>query len=100
MTGDIDDDTLPPNLRYLKTLVTVLTATMILGLLTMIVLFVIRLSPGTAFVMPLPDEIILPEGVRAVSVTYGPGHYIVVTADSLVLIFGADGDLKKTIDIE
>ncbi len=91
---------LPPSLRFLKTLVTVLTATMILGLLTMIVLFVIRLGPGSATVVPLPDTIVLPEGAKALSVAWGSDHYVVVTADKRVLIFDADGQLTKTVEIE
>ena len=95
---------LPPSLRYLKTLVTVLTATMILGLLTMIVLFVIRLGPGVEqraeSPLPLPDEIVLPEGAKLLSVAWGKDHYVVVTNDNRVLIFDRSGNLTKTVDIE
>ena len=105
MTGDPDGDgPLPPNLRFLKTLVTVLTATMILGLITMIALFVIRLGPGagdsTATLPPLPDEIVLPDGAKALSVTWGKQHYVVVTEDNRVLIFDLDGTLTQTVDIK
>ena len=94
------EDGLPPNLRFLKTLVTVLTATMIIGLVTIIVLFVIRLGPGTATQVPLPDTISLPEGTQALSVAWGSDHYVVVTADQKVLIYNANGILMKTVGIE
>lgn len=104
MTGDPEGEgPLPPHLRFLKNLVTVLTATMILGLLTLIALFVIRLGPGagpTATPPPLPDEIVLPEGAVALSVAWGSDHYVVVTEDNRVLIFDADGGLIRTVEIE
>jgi len=91
---------LPPDLRFLKALVTVLTGVMILGLLTMVAIFVIRLGPAERPVPPLPDQIALPEGVRAISVTWGPNFYAVVTDDRRILVFDVDGTLKKTVGID
>ena len=73
---------------------------MILGLLTMIALFVIRLGPGTATPLPLPDEIVLPGDAKALSVTWGKDHYAVITNDDRVLVFDRSGNLKKTVEIE
>ncbi len=73
---------------------------MILGLVTMIVLFVIRLGPQPAAKVPLPGEIALPEGVQALSVAWGANHYVVVTADQQVLIFDLEGKLLQSIGIE
>ena len=96
----IEPGPLPPDLRFLKTLVTVLTATMIFGLLAMVAIFVIRLRPAIAPVLPMPDEIALPAGVTAVSVSYGPGFFAVVTDDRRILIFGSDGALRQTVAVE
>lgn len=73
---------------------------MIIGLVTIITLLVIRLNSGIESSLPLPEEIVLPEGAEVLSVTYGPDHYIVVTKDNRVLIFNVSGELTKTIEIE
>ncbi len=78
---------------------TVLTGVMILGLITIIGLFVMRFSGGSAKVA-LPAELSLPDGVSPVAVTAGPGWYAVVTGDSRILIFGRDGTLRQEIAVE
>lgn len=80
----------PADLRFLKRLVTVLAATMILGLITVIGLLVIRLQalPGAA--PALPEEVTLPAGVTAAAVTFGRGWYAVVTTDDRILVFSAE----------
>ena len=97
---DQGNATLPPDLRFLKTLVTVLMAVMILGLLSMVAIFVIRLGPSTATPPPLPDKVTLPAGVQALSVTWGPDFYAVVTADRRILVYSRDGKLMKSVEIE
>ncbi|MBJ6370590.1 DUF6476 family protein [Sedimentitalea arenosa] len=88
----------PANLRFLRRLVTTLTAVMILGLLVIVSLLVIRFWTEKPPVMPLPDQITLPEGKRAISVTYGPGYFVVVTEDDRILVFDAvSGDITQTI---
>jgi hypothetical protein len=89
----------PKNLRFLRRLVTLLTATMIVGFLTVIVLLVIRLGqPGAP---PLPDRITLPGGATATAFTQGPDWYAVVTDTNEILIFDpASGDLRQRIEIE
>ncbi len=91
---------MPPHLRFLKTLVTVLTATMIFGLLTIIALLVIRL-PGPAAGPVLPDAVKLPEGVIASAVTFGPGWYAIVTEGGAeILIFdAASGVLRQRVAV-
>mgnify|MGYP006915992912 FL=1 len=85
------------HLRLLRILVTVLTVTMILGFLTIVVLFVIRLGPGAA-PLALPDAITLSEGVRATAFTQGTHWYAVVTDGDEILIFDrADNSLRKRI---
>ena len=80
-------------LRFLKILVSVLTVTMIGGVLTITALLVIRLqTPAAPPQLPqLPDEITLPDGARATAFTQGTGWYAVVTEDDRILIFKRPG---------
>ena len=71
----------PRRLRQLRRLVTALTATLILGVITIVVLLVIRLS-SLAPAPGLPPEIALPPGERAEAVTLGSGWIAVVTVDA------------------
>jgi hypothetical protein len=85
------------NLRFLRILVTVLTATMIAGLLVLIVLFVTRFPDQ---VTPLPDSITLPAGETATAFTQSRSWYAVVTADEEILIFDREtGTLRQRIAI-
>ncbi len=88
----------PAPLKFLRRLVTVLTGVMILGLITIIGLFVMRFSGGTEKIA-LPAELSLPEGVTPVAVTAGPGWYAVVTGDSRILIFAPDGSPRQEVQI-
>ncbi len=87
----------PANLKFLRLLVTTLTATMIVGLLIIITLIVIRYRDQRA---PLPATITLPDGATATAFTQGPDWYAVVTGDSRILIFDrASGTLRQTVEI-
>lgn len=88
----------PANLRFLRRLVTVLTAVMISGLLIIIFLIVIRLQDRSPV---LPETIALPDGTKAIAVTNGPGWYAVVTRDDHILIFDElTGRLRQDVIIE
>lgn len=63
---------------------TALTGTMIVGVLTIVVLLVIRLQ--TPAPPSLPEDLTLPEGVSAEAVTFGQGWIGVVTDDGRFLI--------------
>lgn len=76
-------------LRYLKTLVTTLTVTMIAGFIVLIAVVVMRFNADAT--LPLPDEIALPAGTRATAITRGPDWLGVVTDDGRILIYGLDG---------
>ena len=91
-------DTLEPaNLKFLRRLVTVLTATMIGGVLLIIGLIVIRFYDVPP---PLPDTLALPQGAQAMSFTQGPDWYAVVTTDNQILIFDRiTGNLKQSVQI-
>ena len=87
------------NLQFLRRLVTVLTATMILGLLTIVVLIVIRFaSPATELV--LPSSIELPGGAKVMAYTQGAGWFAVVTDHDEILLFKEGSSTPfKVIDV-
>lgn len=88
----------PANLRFLRRLVTVLTATMLLGVVVVVGLLVTRLSGSNP---DLPASVTLPIGASAVAFTQGDDWYAVVTDQNQILIFGRlDGQLRQTINVE
>jgi len=92
----------PANLKFLRRLVTVLTGTMIFGVVVIIGLLVMRINAKPAAVaMALPDSITLPDGTTASAYTQGLGWYAVVTTGDEILIFDQDsGALRQTIQIK
>ena len=85
--------------RYLRVLVTALSATMIVGFIIIVALFVTRLSgaPDVA----LPDTITLPEGAKAEAFTQGRDWYAVVTEAGDILIYDRlTGQLRQTVRID
>lgn len=91
----------PPELRFLKLLVSVLAGTMILGLITIIVLIVIRFPTAMAPRPTLPDAVALPEGTRAEAVTLGRGWIAVVTdTDEILILDAKTGALRQRVAIE
>ncbi len=90
----------PANLKFLRRLVTTLTATMIIGLVVLIGLIVIRLQTPL-HPIAFPEAITLPDGVTAQTYTQGPGWYAIVTTDNEILIFDADsGEIRQRVGIE
>ncbi len=89
---------LPPGLRWLKGLVTVLTVTLILGVITIVGLLVTRL-PRPAAAPDFPASLALPEGAQPEAITRGPGWIGVVTADGRIFIFEEDGTPRQEIAI-
>lgn len=88
----------PPQLRFLRLLVTVLTGVMIAGIVLILGLIWHRYSNARA---PLPEVITLPDGATATAYTQGPDWYAVVTGDNQILIFNrATGDLRQTVQIQ
>lgn len=88
----------PANLRFLRRLVTVLTAVMILGIAAVVGLLVLRLSTPPRPM--LPETVALPDGVRAEAVTFGAGWYAVVTdADTILIFDSATGALRQSVEI-
>lgn len=68
-------------MRQLRRLVTALTATLIVGMLSIVALLVIRLAPLGQRV-DLPDRIVVPTGESAQAVTLGRDWVAVVTTDA------------------
>jgi len=94
----------PAQLVFLRRLVTVLTITMIAGMLLITALFVIRFSGDrvpTAAQMALPSAITLPDGTLVTAFTQAPSWYAVVTAGDEILIFDrATGALRQILVIK
>ncbi|WP_069299570.1 DUF6476 family protein [Neptunicoccus sediminis] len=89
----------PANLRFLRRLVTILTATMILGLLAIFAVLVMRFSTDSR--PALPDSIALPDGTKATAFTQAGDWYAIVTAQDTILIYDrTTGDLRQTVRIE
>lgn len=73
---------------------------MILGVLTVIVLLVIRLNAPAA-TLPLPDQVTLPDGATATAFTVGSDWFAVVTEDDEILIFDqVTGTLRQTLTLD
>lgn len=93
--SDIEEE--PANLRLLRRLVTTLMVVMILGLLTIVGLFVMRFAAPPA--PALPDRITLPDGTTARAFTRGDDWFAIVTSDDRILIYNQDGTLRQEIAI-
>ena len=72
---------------------TVLTAVMILGVISIVALLVIRLQPSTD--IALPGEITLPDGTTPTAFTQGADWYAVVTQDNRILIYDRQTNTLK-----
>ena len=95
---DEDDAPNEGTLRYLKTLVTVLTLTMILGVVTIIGLLVTRFSASRD--IAFPETISLPDGTVAAAFTQGKDWYAVVTDGDEILVYSRlTGALTQRIRI-
>ena len=79
-TAPVADPSPPPELRFLKYLVTALAGTMILGLITIVGLLVTRLPAAPAPRPALPEALALPDGLSAEAVTMGRGWIGVVAS--------------------
>lgn len=85
--------------RYLRGLITVMSATMILGFIVIVALFVTRFAGGGG--PDLPEAIALPEGAAPAAFTQGDGWYAVVTEGDMILIYDRDtGVLRQRVQID
>lgn len=60
---------------------------MIIGVITIVGLIVTRMPWAMRASLPLPDEIVLPDGVAAQAFTQGATWFAVVTTDDRILIY-------------
>lgn len=93
-----DAPALPPHLRRLQRLVTVLMLVMIAGFAVLIAALVLRLNAAGP---ELPQSVWLPDGTEAVAFTQGGDWFAVVTLDDRILIYDRlTGRLRQTLTIE
>lgn len=90
--------------RFLKILVSVLTLTMIGGVIAIFTVIVIRFpqsNTATAPILPnLPDSVQLPEGLTPEAVTFA-GDWIAVISASRILIFDrTTGALRQSVEVQ
>jgi hypothetical protein len=89
----------PAMVKYLRVLVTALSATMIIGFIIITALFVTRFTRAAD--VTLPVSITLPDGTAPAAFTQGGDWYAVVTSGDDILIFDRmTGQLRQTIRIE
>jgi len=82
-----DDAPLPRDLRFLKTLVTVLTAVMIMGVITIVALLVIRLNAMPQAMLVAPENFAVPEGVGVHGYSVVGDRTVVITDDGMIRVF-------------
>ena len=93
----MEDFELPPGLRFLRQLVTVLTVVMIVGVVLIAALLVIRLNQPA---LAIPDQVNLPAGTVALSYTQTQDWFAVVTDENKILIFDLNGQLIQEVEIK
>ncbi len=80
-------------LRFLRSLVLVLTATMIAGMVLLVALFYARLggdAPATESLV-VPDRFKIPNGSQIAAVTQAKAFWVLVTAEGEVLFYEPTG---------
>ena len=97
MTEPFEPEKDVPHLAFLRRLVTVLSFTMIAGMVVLIALFVIRFQDSG---IDLPKAITLPDGTRPVAFTQTRSWYAVVSEDDQILIFNLKGELVQTVPVK
>lgn len=78
----------------------ILTFTLIIGVITMVAVFVTRMPKASAPLPTLPDAVTLPDGANPRAITFGEGWLAVATTDNRLLIFAPDGTLLQEVQIE
>ena len=103
LTMDKDDQPpdanfkLPQNLRFLQRLVTVLTVSMIAGILIIVLLLVFKMRPES---QNFPQTLILPEGTKPIAFTLTKNWYSIITDANEILIYKNDGTLINSIQVQ
>ena len=87
---------LPQNLRFLQRLVTLLTVSMIVGILTIAALLAFKLHSKN---IDFPQTMTLPDGTKPIAFTQTKDWYSVITDTNEILIYKNDGTLIQSIII-
>ena len=88
---------LPRNLRFLQRLVTLLTVSMILGILTIAALLAFKLRSEN---INFPQTLTLPNGTKPIAFTQTKDWYSITTEENEILIYKNDGTLIKSIKVQ
>ena len=91
------DFQLPRNLRFLQRLVTLLTVSMILGILTIAALLAFKLRSEN---INFPQTLTLPDGTKPIAFTQTKDWYSIISETNEILIYKNDGTLIKSITIQ
>lgn len=97
-----EDPVLPANLQWLRRLITVLTIIMIVGMVLIVsMLFVkMRALPAPTDFSTITDQLTLPEGAQATSVTLNDDWIGVLTDQGQFLTYDrSSGALRDTITL-
>ncbi|MEM7723595.1 MAG: DUF6476 family protein [Pseudomonadota bacterium] len=99
--SQITEADLPPSLKRLRALVTVLTVVMIAGVITITALLVIRLNSGGEVVLITPERFELPEGVGVVGYSVVNGRTLIIGDDGVIRVFDTgSADLIQEIPVD
>ncbi len=91
------DFQLPRNLRFLQRLVTLLTVSMIAGILIIAALLAFKLRSES---INFPQKMILPDGTKPIAFTQTKDWYSVITDMNEILIFKKNGTLIQSITVQ
>ena len=91
------DFQLPRNLRFLQRLVTLLTLSMIIGILTIAALLAFKLRSEN---INFPQTLTLPDGTKPIAFTQTKDWYSIITEANEILIYKNDGTLIKSITVQ
>ena len=87
---------LPRNLRFLQRLVTLLTVSMILGILTIAALLAFKLRSEN---INFPQTLTLPDGTKPIAFTQTKDWYAIVTDEHEILIYDNSGNRIQKIKV-
>ena len=91
------DFQLPRNLRFLQRLVTLLTVSMIAGILIIAALLAFKLRSEN---INFPQTLTLPDGTKPIAFTQTKDWYSIITEANEILIYKNDGTLIKSITVQ
>ena len=88
------DFQLPRNLRFLQRLVTLLTVSMIGGILIIVAMLAFKIRDEN---INFPQTLILPDGTKPIAFTQTKDWYSVITDTNEIFIYKDDGTLIQSI---